>query len=75
MSEQTIVYVDLPEEEVPTFYKTPAEPLGNERYKLFPPHNYNPEDTVMQFLPGSIVRCELKNNGVKEILVAVEQVG
>jgi hypothetical protein len=75
MSEQVIVYVDLPEEGSPTFLQTPAEVLGNGHYKLLTPQKYNPDDVVMQFLPGAIVRCEVKNNGGEEILVAVAQVG
>lgn len=75
MVEQTMVFVDLPEEGSPTIYGVPAEIIGNGRYKLLTPEEYDPEDTVMQFLPGSVVRCEKKMNRGKEILVAVEQVG
>ena len=75
MNVETIVYVDLPEEGSPTLYGTPAEALNNGLYKLLTPPNYDPEDIVMEFLPGSIVRCKTKDYRGNEILVAVEQVG
>lgn len=75
MNATVTVYVDLPEEGSPTLLRTPAIALGNGLYKLLIPTKYNPEDVIMQFLPGSVVRCEQRNNGGEEILLAVEQVG
>ena len=75
MHQQTIVCVELLDEGSPTLLLTPAETLGNGLYKLLTPKQYDPEDIVMQFLPGSVVRCEKRDNGGKEILYAVEQVG
>ena len=74
MNSQTIVYIDLPEEGSPTLYGVPAEVLHNGLYKLLTPPNYDPEDIVMEFLPGSIVRCQTKDYLGKEILVAVDLV-
>lgn len=73
MNQLAMVFVNLPEEGSPTIYGVPAEVLDNGTYKLLTPPNYDPEDIIMQFLPGSIVRCEKKVNRGKEILLAVEQ--
>ena len=74
MNPQATVYVDLLEEGTPTLLRTPAESLGGGLYKLLMPLDYDPEDEIWKFLPGSIVRCEKTNNGGEEILYAVEQV-
>jgi hypothetical protein len=50
-----ILYVQLLEEGAPTFRPTKAEILGNNLYKLLPTEDYDPEDEVWEFLPGSTV--------------------
>ncbi len=70
------ISVYLPEENVDTWIITTAEFLGNGLYKILPPDRYDPEDIVMEFLPGTIVRVKEKTlcHGTenKPCLVAVE---
>ncbi len=54
------INVYLPEEAVDTWVTTRAEDLGDGLYKILLPENYDPEDMVMEFLPGSVVRAEEK---------------
>jgi len=70
------VYVNLLEEGVPTLRPTQAVPLGNDIYKLLPAVDYDPNDEVWEFLPSSIVRCELKKTFRQGLMpVAVEKIG
>ena len=67
------VYVTLLEEGTDTIRSTMAEDMGNNTYKLLPTPNYDPENEVWEFLPGSIVRCEVTNKyRDKNLLLAVE---
>lgn len=74
---QTVeIYVSLLEEGTPTARATQAVPLGNGTYRLLPTPNYDPEDEIWEFLPGSVVRCEMRRGVfVDKFLLAVEQVG
>jgi len=70
------VYVNLLEEGVPTLRPTQAVPLGNDIYKLLPAIDYDPNDEIWEFLPNSIVRCELKKTFRHGLMpVAVEKIG
>ena len=76
MNKRTMVYVHLLEEGTPTSRGTEAIPLGNNIYKLLATEDYDPNDEVWQFLPGSIVRCEQSTTADNEpILLAIEQIG
>lgn len=70
------IFVQLLEEGTDTARGTQAVRLGDGLFKLLPTDNYDPEDEIWEFLPGSIVKCKAttddKGNG---ILLAVEQVG
>lgn len=69
------VYVRLPEEGSPTIRPTEAIYLGGNQYKLLPTENYDPEDEIWEFLPGSVVICEkIKNFEEKEILLATNKI-
>lgn len=74
MTIKAIVHVRLPEEGSPSLRVTEAEVLGNGVYKLLIPEDYDAEDEVWEFLPGSVVRCIEKKNFDEKILVAVEKV-
>jgi hypothetical protein len=69
------VYVELLEEGTPTVRPTQAIALSDGLYKLLPTPNYDAENEIWAFLPGSIVRCRWAQGRSKELLVAVEQVG
>ncbi len=66
------IYVDLSEEGSPTMRPTQAIDLGNGLYKLLPTPNYDPEDEVWEFLPGSVVRGETRKDTRGEYLYAVK---
>ncbi len=75
-SEDTVeVFVPLLDEGTPTLRGTQALPLGEGLYKvLLPVSNYDPEDEVWEFPPGSIVRCVETTSAItgKKILKANE---
>lgn len=77
MTQETVeIYIQLLEEGTPTARPTQAIPLGNGLYKILPTQDYDPEDEIWEFLPGSIVRCKIvKGNWVKEIFLAIERAG
>lgn len=59
MTSKTIeVYVVLLEEGTPTIRGTQAVDLGGGVVKLLPTENYDPEDEIWEFLPGSIVKVK-----------------
>ncbi len=75
MDEKLIeVYVVLLEEGTDTIRGTQAIDLGNGLAKLLPTHNYDPEDEIWEFLPGSVVRVKEVNNGGEKLLLAVKDV-
>lgn len=71
---KTIIYIRLPEEETPTLKRAEAIQVGDNRYQILIPADYDPEDEIWQFPPGSLVRCEVRKNSGEEILLAVEKV-
>lgn len=54
-----MVYVPLCDEGTPTIRGTQAIPLGNKLYKILPTQNYDPEDETWEFLPDSVVLCDI----------------
>lgn len=75
MTETVMIYVQLLDEGTPTIQGTEAISLGNEKYKVLPTPDYDPDVETWEFLPGSIVRCEARKNFGEDILYAVEKVG
>ena len=76
MTEKTAeIYVSLLEEGTPTARPTHAIPLSNGLFKILPTSNYDPEDEIWEFLPGTIVRCEKRNYRGDDYLLAVEKMG
>lgn len=69
----TKVAVRLLEEGVNAARWVPAKKLKENIYKLFPTQNYDPEDETWEFLPGSIVRCEVSDEFAEPCLLAVEK--
>jgi hypothetical protein len=52
------LYVSLVDEGTPTMHLVYAVPLGDGRYRLTTPPNYDPvNDYVLEFPPGSVVRA------------------
>ena len=74
MQNTVSVYVRLLEEETPTVRPTQAIKVGKGTYKLLPATDYDPEDEIWEFLPGSIVHAEAVTSGNgKKILLAKEK--
>ena len=74
MSETRVkIYVQLLEEGTPTARPTEALALGDGVYKILQPDDYDPDDEMWEFPPGSLVRCELMKEGwAKELFLAVK---
>jgi hypothetical protein len=69
------VYIHLLEEGTPTLRPTQAVKMKNGIYKLLPTPNYDPEDEIWEFLPGSLVKCiHTQSYKGEPILLAVEAV-
>lgn len=69
------IYVTLLEEGTDTIRATEALDLGNGLYKLLPTENYDPEDEMWEFLPGTIVKIKkAKAFHGEDILLATEKV-
>jgi hypothetical protein len=78
MNEQNVVdvWVILLDEGTDTAKGTEAIELDNGLYKLLPTSDYDPEDEIWEFLPGSIVKCiEAKDHKGNSILLARELAG
>ncbi len=66
------MYVQLLDEGDITARPTQAIPIGNGTFRLLPTKNYDPEDEVWEFLPGSIVRAlNTTDDKGRSILLAV----
>lgn len=73
MKSNVTVYIQLLEECTTTARPTETKNLENGEYKVLPTPDYDPEDEIWEFLPGSIVRCEKWNSSSGEVLLAVEK--
>ena len=71
------IYVPLLDEGTPTVRSTQAISLGNDLYKILPAPDYNPKDEKWEFLPGSIVQCDVAKDipTGKPFLRAFKKVG
>ena len=69
-TELVVAYVRLLGEGTSVFRPTKAELAGANEYMLLATDNYDPRDEEWEFLPGTTVRCELRNLGGKLVLVA-----
>lgn len=64
------IYIPLMDEGTDVARPTQGEPRGNNIFMVLPTVDYDPEDEVWQFLPGSIVVCEEKIGSAGHILIA-----
>jgi len=67
------IYINLPEDEAAR--PTQAIAMGNNIFKVLATADYDPEDEVWQFVPGTLVRCQERNYRGMKYLLAVEKVG
>jgi hypothetical protein len=68
----TTIYIRLLDEGTEVFRPTFAEPAGGALFKVLPTSNYDRQDEKWEFLPGSIVECEIRKLEGEEVLVAVK---
>jgi hypothetical protein len=73
------IYIRLLDEGVDSWLPTTGEKISDNTYKVFPTDDYDADDEVWEFIPGSIVNCELqeKDSGKGEkikVLVAISKV-
>jgi hypothetical protein len=75
MYEKVIIHVRLLEEGASTTRPTEALKIEDGKYKILPTKDYDPEDEVWEFVPGSIVSAK-KVDGlfVKNKLLAISLV-
>ncbi len=66
------IYIHLPEESA--YKPTQAIALGDNKFKVLPTPDYDPEDEEWAFLPGTIVRCEIHDYDGMKYLRAVEAI-
>lgn len=64
------IYIPLLDEGLPVLRPTQAEPLGNARFLVLPTPEYDPENEIWEFPPGSVVSCEIEHHEGRELLVA-----
>lgn len=70
------IAVQLLEEGTATARPTEAIALENGFFKVLPTPDYDPEDEIWEFLPGSIVRCEhVQHPYFGDVFLAIEKVG
>lgn len=69
---RAVVFVRLLDEGTVVFRPSPAHYIGNSAYQLETPSDYDQEDEVWEFPPGSVVICETRDIGGESALVAVK---
>lgn len=66
------IYVRLMDEGVPVARPTYGEVIKDHIVRILPTENYNPDDEIWEFPPGTVVRCERKiSPDGKEALFAI----
>jgi len=66
------LFVYLLEEGMDVWRPTETVAIGDGLFKILPTPEYDPEDEVWEFPPGSSGRCETRQNDSGEYIVAVK---
>ena len=74
-TDRQTIYIRLLDEGTDVFRPTAAEPVEGGLFRVLPTPNYDPEDEVWEFPPGSVVRCETKELEGEGVQVASAIVG
>jgi hypothetical protein len=69
-SKMTKIYIQLLDEGTTVYRPTQAVSMGNATFLVLPTSDYDPDDEVWEFLPGSLVACDKEIKGGEEILIA-----
>ena len=65
------ISVRLLDEGTSVFRPTLALDLRDGLFRILPTSDYDPENETWEFVPGSIVRAEMRASGSGEFLIAV----
>ncbi len=68
------IYVNLLDEGVSVVRPTQGLQVGRYKYRILATSDYDPDEEIWEFAPGSIVRCEQEMREGVELLVAKELV-
>jgi hypothetical protein len=71
MGDRDLIYVELLNEGVSGWRPVDCEPLGDGRYRLLTPPDYDPETETWAFMPGSVVRREERQLSGGTFFVAI----
>jgi len=71
-SNTSTIYVNLLDEGVAVVRPTQGLQLGVDKYEVLPTTDYDPDDELWEFPPGSVVRCIREERDGEIILVARE---
>jgi hypothetical protein len=66
------LFVYLLEEGTDVWRPTEAVPIGDGLFKILPTPDYDPEDEIWEFSPGSSVRCETRQDDSGQFIVALK---
>lgn len=66
------IYIELLEEGTPTWRPTNAEKISEDLYRVLTIDDYDPEDEIWEFPPGSIVRVKLERVRGTDYLFAIK---
>ena len=66
------IYVALLDEGTDVWRPVQALPVGDDKFVLIRPYDYDDEDETWEFLPGAIVRGETSVRGGESLMYAVE---
>lgn len=66
-----IVFIKIIDEGADVWRPVSAIGLASGAYVLLRPEDYDAKDEKWEFLPGHLVRCELRKSGDNSILVAI----
>ena len=73
-TEMETVFVRLLDEGTDVMRPVQAERIRPGIFRLFKPTDYDPEYETWEFVPGSLVRCEIRHIKNEVILAVVEMV-
>ena len=71
-SDSTTIHIRLLDEGTDVFRPTEVLILGDELYRVLPTPDYDPEDEIWEFPPGSIIRAKKhRGSAGDEYMIAV----
>ncbi len=71
---KSLIYIPLLNEGTNVWRPTEGEKIFDMIFKVLPTPNYDPENELWAFPPGTLVRCIYESKSGETILVAIEKV-